>query len=148
MKNKGFTLFEIIISLTLVLIVSGFFVYGNVFITSQQEQQLHRLVSDIRYIKQLSLQKGNNNNKIFIQINKEDNSYTINIDKDKKTVKFSDKIKIETFPTNEGKIIFQGAESDKGITIDLSSSTNTGKKYYKLTVAAISGRVKLTEENK
>lgn len=141
MKVKGFTLIEIIISISLILMIASFAIYQNTFSYSMKKQQIETFVSDIRYIKQLGLQ-GDKKAKIIM--NYEENFYTIVSDVDDRKVYFHNNVKLSSFTLNE--ISFYKDSWTKGNTIHINFYIGSKKYSYVVKISSITGRIKLEEE--
>lgn len=141
MKVKGFTLIEIIISISLILMIASFAIYQNTFSYSMKKQQIEAFVSDIRYIKQLGLQ-GDKKAKIIM--NYEENFYTIVSDVDDRKVYFHNNVKLSSFTLNE--ISFYKDSWTKGNTIHINFYIGSKKYSYVVKISSITGRIKLEEE--
>lgn len=138
MKDKGFTLFEVIISISLILMISSYFLYTKYFSYILKKQQIEQFVSDIRYIKQLGLQ---GDGKARITMKYIDNSYTIKSSIDDRTVFFKDNVVLKSFTIDE--IEFNKDGWTKGNTICIVINNGTSVDEFKIRISSITGRVKL-----
>ena len=145
-RKRGFTLVEIITSISLLVIISTALIYTNSFVDINIEQELDKFVSDINYIKQLNLYEGGikDNKKSHISLDIDNNSYIIRTNIDNQTVKFNSGIKLESCTSYD--IYFKLTGYSNGNTIKLSISTNGNKKYYVVKISAITSRIKWEEE--
>lgn len=141
MKTKGFTLIEIIMSISLILMIASFVIYQNSFSYSMKKQQIEEFVSYIRYIKQLGLQ---GDEKAKITMNYEENSYTIESNIDSKKVYFTNNVKLSSFTLD--KISFYKNSWTKGNTIEISFDIGRKKYSYIVRISSITGRIKLEEK--
>lgn len=135
MKNRGFTLIEVIITISLLILISSISIYSYNFSNVLSDMEVQNFISDINYVKSLNTQ-GDSNVKIVLDMNK--NSYTIyKNNKYSETVNLKN-IKIESYNNSGGEIQFYKNSWTTGNTITLSYN---GTKH-KITISAITGNVR------
>ena len=132
MKKNGFTLIEIIFSISLMLIIASFSMYRYSF----ENIQIKQLMSDINYIKQLGLQ-GDANASIHIDV--VNDSYTLESSNDSSYVKLKN---IDIVESTVNTVSFYKTSWTKGTTIKFIS---LGEEYI-ITISAITGRVQLSQK--
>lgn len=141
MKTKGFTLLEIIISISLMLAIASFMIYQNSFSYNMNKHQIEQFVSDIRYIKQLGLQ---GDKEAEIKMNYKENAYSLKSGMGDKKVYFTNGVKLSSF-TMESISFYENVWT-KGNTIHIKFKSNKKEYKYIVKISSISGRIKLEEE--
>lgn len=136
MKKNGFTLIEIIFSISLMLIIASFSMYRYSFENMFENIQIKQLMSDINYIKQLGLQ-GDANASIHIDV--VNDSYTLESSNDSSYVKLKN---IDIVESTVNTVSFYKTSWTKGTTIKFIS---LGEEYI-ITISAITGRVQLSQK--
>ena len=138
MRKRGFTLLEVICTVSLLVILYAVLLNNWNFSSLGTSYETDAVISDINYIKSLSFQ-GDDEAKIIFNIPK--NSYTIKSKVDDEEISLKN-IRLESCTNDELKFARSGWT--KGTTVNINSQD----RYYKLTVSAITGRIKLKEDEK
>lgn len=134
-RKRGFTLIEVILSISLFLMIGGIFARGISLNQSIAKTELDKFISDIETVRSANMSMDKD---AKLMLYPKQSSYEVHIADQVEKVKLEHlKIVEWTFE----KIDFYGSSWTKGNTIKLSSD---GKKFV-ITVAAITGRIKIAE---
>ena len=134
-SHFGFTLLEIILSITLFFVASSIFIANINFTTYLSKNEIETFISNIELVKTANA-SGDKSAKIIIK--PEQNCYEL-LTKSTKTIFNFTNVKITGWTLDE--IRFYEDSWTNGNTIDLVTDT----KKYTITIAAITGRVKVVE---
>lgn len=132
MNKKGFTLIEVICTMSLILILFSFSIYSYNFEKTIDDIEIQRLISDINYVRQLNLQGSKTANIVL-----DENSYNVTDASGDVEYVVLKNIHIENPKTTELK--FDKNSWTKGTTIKIVTNSDT----YVLTIATITGRIRL-----
>ena len=138
MRKRGFTLIEVICTVSLLILLYAVLLNNYNFSSLGTSYETDTVISDINYIKSLSFQ-GDDKAKIIFDIPK--NSYIIKSRVDDEVISLKN-IRLESCTNDE--LTFAKSGWTKGTTVSIVSQD----RHYKLTVSAITGRIKINEDEK
>lgn len=138
MRRRGFTLIEVICTVSLLILLYAVLLNNYNFTALGSSYETDTVISDINYIKSLSYQ-GDDKAKIVFDISK--NCYTIKSRVDDEVISLRN-IRLESCTNDE--LAFARSGWTKGTTVGIVSQD----RHYKLTVSAITGRIRLNEDEK
>lgn len=142
-KNKAFSLFELILSISLIILVTSAIIIPDITKESKAKQKIENLYQDVILVRNLAM----NGKNAYIVFSYYDNSYLLKLDENMKGEKISlSPAKYRGYSNTKNIVEFtRSGNARYAGEIEVEIDSKFGKKKYFITIYPATGNVELKE---